>query len=109
MEPRGVYRERNGWAENEHSARVKYDEHQELDISEHLYRARDYQPPFDELRWLDEIANDPHTRRCCDQERKWGPIAATYRKPPQDTVHGLNPDNRPANTNRRLLSGRIRT
>ena len=30
------YRERNGWAENEHSARVKYDEHQELDISERL-------------------------------------------------------------------------
>ena len=49
MEPRGLYRERNGWAENEHSARVKYDEHQELDVSERLYRARDYQPPFDEL------------------------------------------------------------
>ena len=52
-EPRGLYRERNGWAETEHSARVKYDEHQELDISERLYRARDYQPPFDELPWLD--------------------------------------------------------
>ena len=51
MEPRGLYRERNGWAENQHSARVKYDEHQELDISERLYRAS-----FDELPWLDEIA-----------------------------------------------------
>ena len=56
MEPRGLYREQNGWAENEHSARVKYDEHQELDVSERLYRARGYQPPFDELPWLDEIA-----------------------------------------------------
>jgi hypothetical protein len=56
MEPRGLYREQNGWAENEHSARVKYDEHQELDVSERHYRARGYQPPFDELPWLDEIA-----------------------------------------------------
>jgi len=56
MVPRGLYRERNGWAENEHSARVKYDEHRELDVSEHLYRARNYQPPFDKLFWLDEIA-----------------------------------------------------
>jgi hypothetical protein len=55
MEPRGLYREQNGWAENEHCARVKYDEHQELDVSERLYRARGYQPPFDELPWLDEI------------------------------------------------------
>jgi hypothetical protein len=56
MEPRGLHREQNGWAENEHSARVKYDEHQELDVSERHYRARGYQPPFDELPWLDEIA-----------------------------------------------------
>jgi hypothetical protein len=56
MEPRGLYREQNGWAENEHSARVKYEEHQELDVSERHYRARGYQPPFDELPWLDEIA-----------------------------------------------------
>jgi hypothetical protein len=41
-EPRGLYREGNGWAENEHSARVKYDEHQELDLSERQYRARGY-------------------------------------------------------------------
>ena len=58
MEPRGLYREQNGWAENEHSARVKYDEHQELDVSERHYRARGYQPPFDELPWKDEDAND---------------------------------------------------
>ena len=56
MEPRGLYQEQNGWAENEHCARVKYDEHQELDVSERLYRARGYHPPFDELPWLDEIA-----------------------------------------------------
>jgi hypothetical protein len=31
MEARGIYRERNGWGD-QHSARVKYDEGQELDI-----------------------------------------------------------------------------
>ena len=31
--------------------RVKYDEHQELDMAEDRYRARGYQPPFDELPW----------------------------------------------------------
>jgi hypothetical protein len=36
---RGLYREQNG-----------------LDVSERVYRARGYQPPFDELPWLDEIA-----------------------------------------------------
>jgi hypothetical protein len=70
MEPRGLYRERNGWAENEHSARVKYDEHQEFDISERLYRARDYQPPFDELPWLDEIATSQKRQRRAAQQRK---------------------------------------
>jgi hypothetical protein len=45
MEPRGLYRERNGWG-NQHSARVKYDEHQELDLPEDRYRERGYQPPF---------------------------------------------------------------
>jgi hypothetical protein len=44
--------------EQSDSARVKYDEHQELDVSEDTYRARDYQPPFDELPWKDEPAND---------------------------------------------------
>ena len=45
MEPRGIYRERNGWG-TQHSARVKYDEHQQLDMAEDRYRARGYQPPF---------------------------------------------------------------
>ena len=57
MEGRGIYRERNGWG-TQHSVRVKYDEHQELDISEDRYRARGYQPPFDQLPWKDESAND---------------------------------------------------
>lgn len=57
MEPRGVYRERNGEGDQP-SARVKYDEHQELDVPEDRYRARGYQPPFDKLPWKDEIAND---------------------------------------------------
>jgi len=53
MEARGIYRERNGWG-NQHSVRVKYDEHQELDVPEDRYRARCYQPPFDQLPWKDE-------------------------------------------------------
>jgi hypothetical protein len=61
MEARGIYRERNGWS-NQHSVRVKYDEHQEfdmpeLDMPEDRYRARGYQPPFDQLPWKDEAAN----------------------------------------------------
>ena len=55
MEPRGIYRERNGWDDTQHSAHVKYDEHQELDLAEERYRARGYQPPFDQLPWKDEI------------------------------------------------------
>ncbi|MGH6672823.1 MAG: hypothetical protein ACRECV_12735 [Xanthobacteraceae bacterium] len=57
MEPRGVYRERNGWGAQD-SARVKYDEAQELDLSEERYRHRGYQPPFEQLPWKDELAND---------------------------------------------------
>jgi hypothetical protein len=56
MEPRGIYRERNGWGD-QHSARVKYDEHQELDISESRYRERGYKPSFDELPWKEETEN----------------------------------------------------
>ena len=61
MEPRGIYRERNGWGD-QHSARVKYDEHQELDMSESRYRERGYKPPFDELPWKDDTDNG--VRRC---------------------------------------------
>ena len=50
---RGLYRTRNGWG-TEHSVRVKYDEHQELDLSEDRYRARAYQPPFDQLPWNED-------------------------------------------------------
>jgi hypothetical protein len=57
MEPRGVYRERNGWG-TQHCARVKYDEAQELDVSEERYRDRGYLPPFEQLPWKDELAND---------------------------------------------------
>jgi hypothetical protein len=53
MEARGIYRERDGWG-TQHSVRVKYDERQELDVSEDRYRARGYQPPFDQLPWKDE-------------------------------------------------------
>ena len=57
MEPHGLYRERKGWG-TQHSVRVKYDEHQELDVAEDRYRARGYQPPFDQLPWKGEDAND---------------------------------------------------
>jgi hypothetical protein len=60
MEPRGIYRERNGWNDQD-CVRVKYDEHQELDVPEDRYRARGYQPSFEELPWKDEAgeaAND---------------------------------------------------
>jgi hypothetical protein len=53
MEPRGLYRERNGWNDQD-CVRVKYDEHQELDVPEDRYRARGYQPSFEELPWKDE-------------------------------------------------------
>jgi hypothetical protein len=55
VEPRGIYRERNGWG-NQHSVRVR--ERQELDVPEDRYRERGYQPPFNELPWLDERADD---------------------------------------------------
>jgi hypothetical protein len=57
MKPKGLFRERNGWGE-QHSVRVKYDERQELDLSEDRYRDRGYQPPFDELPWKDDQANN---------------------------------------------------
>jgi hypothetical protein len=53
MEPRGIYRERKGWGDQD-SAHVEYDEHQELDLSEDRYRARGYQPRFDQLPWKEE-------------------------------------------------------
>jgi hypothetical protein len=42
---------------DQHSARVRYDEHQELDISESRYRERGYKPSFDELPWKEETEN----------------------------------------------------
>jgi hypothetical protein len=36
LEPRGIYRERKGWGDQD-SARVKYHEHQELDVPEDRY------------------------------------------------------------------------
>jgi hypothetical protein len=72
MEPRGIHRERNGWSNHEHSARVRYDEHQELDVSERLYRERGYHPPFEELPWLDETANNASRQQRFGQERRDG-------------------------------------
>ncbi len=38
VEPRGIYRERKGWGDQD-SARVKYDEHQELDLPDNACKA----------------------------------------------------------------------
>lgn len=57
MDPRGIYRERNSW-HGQDSAHVKYDEHQELDLPEDRYRERGYQPPFEDLPWKEDGAND---------------------------------------------------
>ena len=55
---RATFRERNRWG-NQHSVRVKYDEHQELDQAEDRYWARGYQPPFDKLPWDNESDGEP--------------------------------------------------
>ena len=47
---RGIYRELNGWG-NQHSARIRYDDGDEVDLSEDRYRAQGYDPPFDKLPW----------------------------------------------------------
>jgi hypothetical protein len=45
MQPRGLYKERNGCGD-QHSVHVKYDEAQELDLPEDRYCERGYQPPL---------------------------------------------------------------
>jgi hypothetical protein len=47
---RGVYREHNGWG-NQNSVRVRYDDGEEIDLPEERYRAQGYDPPFDWLPW----------------------------------------------------------
>jgi hypothetical protein len=47
---RGIYRELNGWG-NQHSARILYDDGDEVDLPEERYRAQGYYPPFDKLPW----------------------------------------------------------
>jgi hypothetical protein len=53
MAARGIYRIRDGWA-TQHSVMVKYYDGQESEVPEDQYRAKGYQPSFDELRWKDE-------------------------------------------------------
>jgi len=57
MEPRGIYRAWNGWG-TQHSVHVKYNEGEELDMPQDRYSERGYQPPFDQLPWKDDGAND---------------------------------------------------
>jgi hypothetical protein len=47
---RGIYREINGWGA-QHSARIRYDDGDEVDLPEERYRAQGYDPPFDKLPW----------------------------------------------------------
>jgi hypothetical protein len=47
---RGIYRELNGWGA-QHSARIRYDDGDEVDLPEERYRAQGYDPPFDQLPW----------------------------------------------------------
>jgi hypothetical protein len=47
---RGIYREINGWG-SQHSARIRYDDGDEVDLPEERYRAQGYDPPFDKLPW----------------------------------------------------------
>lgn len=44
----GLYRETDGWG-TENSARVRYPDGSELDLSRPEYEAADIEPPFDEL------------------------------------------------------------
>ena len=56
MVPRGIYRIKNGWA-NQHSVMVQYDDVRELEIPEDQYREQGYQPPFDSLSWDPPLKN----------------------------------------------------
>jgi hypothetical protein len=47
---KGIFRIKDGFA-TEHSAWVRYDDANELEISETQYRSQDYEPPFEELPW----------------------------------------------------------
>jgi hypothetical protein len=47
---REPYRELNGWG-NQYSARIRYDDGDEVDLPEERYRAQGYDPPFDKLPW----------------------------------------------------------
>jgi hypothetical protein len=47
---RGIYRELNGWV-TQHSARIRYDDGDEVDLPEERYRAQGYDPPFEKLPW----------------------------------------------------------
>lgn len=51
----GVWRERNGWA-NQHSVHFKYADGKELDRPEAQYRNAKYIPHFDDLPWKEKIA-----------------------------------------------------
>ena len=37
----------------QHSARIRYDDGDEVDLPEDRYRAQGYDPPFDKLPWKD--------------------------------------------------------
>jgi hypothetical protein len=53
MAAHGLYRIRNGWA-NQHSVVVKYDDGNEIEVPEDRYREQGCQPAFEQLKWKDE-------------------------------------------------------
>jgi hypothetical protein len=53
MAPRGVYRERNEWGNDQNSVVVNYGT-SHFDVTEDKYREDGYQPPFEELPWKPE-------------------------------------------------------
>ena len=57
VEPRGIYRERKGRGDQD-SARVNYDEHQELDLPDNAGKASRQAP---DLRLLLTFCPDPRT------------------------------------------------
>jgi hypothetical protein len=52
---KGLTRTKDGWG-NEDSVRVRYPDGNELDLPAPEYKAKGYQPPFDDLLWTHDDA-----------------------------------------------------
>ncbi len=54
--PVGLHRIRKGWG-TEHSVMVRYEDGYKMEMPQSRYEDRGYQPPFDQLPWLEEDQN----------------------------------------------------